>query len=257
MKKNYPVPYCGITGFMNRGEVNTIAKAALFAGGTETRRLMVGVLVSYKQVLNDEMHRPTRYPALDDMHHIFGGNSPRVINLVHYNTSEQSTLCSQLLRIIEYSHGLVHGFQLNMLWPDRPQLVKFKTVCPATKIVLQVNSRCMKSIEHNPIGLWHKVCEYGDLVDYVLLDLSGGRGKILDANHLLPFVEKLQDKAPRLGIVVAGGLHGGNLHILKPILDICPTVSIDAEGCLRNSRHDDMNIVKAEEYIEEARKIFS
>ena len=61
--------------------------------------------------------------------------------------------------------------------------------------------------------------------------------------------------APDLGLVVAGGLHAGNIdELLSPLLPRWANVSIDAEGRLRDA-DDVLDLGAAVSYLRAGREI--
>ena len=250
--------YIGITGFMKSSEISEL-RTSVFAQGKDWRNdkwvLMCGVLVSSSQVVGGELHRPTRYPPLEDLHKIFELRCENQLNFVHYNTRE-SSLYDELMRIMQYGHNRIDGFQLNMTWPSTFAIERFRKAYPDQKIVLQINNGCLESVRNDTRTLIEHLYHYDNLVDYALFDLSGGRGKELNPAKLLPYIEAVQNwNGSRWGIVVAGGLKSDNLDILKPILAICPDLSIDAEGQLRTKNEDELNIAESHQYLQNASKL--
>ena len=70
----------------------------------------------------------------------------------------------------------------------------------------------------------------------MLVDASEGLGLPLDAARSAEYLDAIADAAPDLGLVVAGGLHAGNIEeLLTPLLPRWSRVSIDAEGRLRDA----------------------
>ena len=241
-------PYIGITGFMDKKEVETMIKSIAFE---TSRQLMIGVLVSNKTINGEKNNHPTRYPLRERLGQIFIKH-PMVINMIHYYTDDQTDLCNQLLDIVMATAGSCDGIQLNMPWPNHEELEKFKELCPDKKIVLQINR---KMLESSPNHLSMRcLYEYNNLVDYILFDASGGRGLELDVDFLLPFIKMFECISEEINLVVAGGLKSNNLSQLKPLVDIYPNLSIDAESCLRDE-NDDLVIIKARNYFHEALNI--
>ena len=70
-----------------------------------------------------------------------------------------------------------------------------------------------------------------------------------------PDLAAIAEAAPRIGLVVAGGLCADNLDaLLSPLLPEWAGVSIDAEGRLRNS-DDRLDVGAASAYLTEALKL--
>ena len=89
----------------------------------------------------------------------------------------------------------------------------------------------MESANHRPEELARRCAAYSGLVTDVLVDASEGLGLPLDAARSADYLEAIRAAAPELGLVVAGGLHSGNIaELLSPLLPEWSAVSIDAEG---------------------------
>lgn len=237
--------YIGITGFMDRREVHEIQDA--IPPGSD-RLLMVGVLVSSKTLRGEGNKHPMRYPLVERVREIFT-NHPQVLNLVHFNTKEPDLLEEHLRRVAMLSGPFFHGFQLNMAWPAPRKLENYRKQFPKSKIVLQIGGHAMQLVDHYSKKLQKAVNPYKGLVDYVLLDPSGGFGKQFDPRVERPYLEALADLG--IGLGVAGGLSPSTLHFLEPLLKDFPQLSIDAEGRLRN-QDDELDSAIATSYLKKA-----
>src|SRR3989344_5996331 len=176
MAKKKTGPYVGVTGFMSRAEVN---EALSVVPQDSTHRLMVGVLMSSKTLAGQTNKWPGRYPKKEAVTDIFVDDS-RVLNLIHYNTDEPETLCSQLEEITAFAGPNLDGFQLNIAWPRISQLEDYRATYPDKFIVLQVGSRVMAQVESLD-DFAESVGVYLHVIDAVLVDPSGGKGEPLDA----------------------------------------------------------------------------
>lgn len=242
-------PYIGITGFMNRNEV-----LAVLDGMPQDamRMMMMGVLASSQTIQGISNGRPRRYPTPDQMGTIFPTH-PNVLNLVHFNTREQEFLYQDLMRACVLAGAYCHGFQLNMAWPDPDVLMEVKS--KRMVIVLQVGSRAFEMIGNSPIRLAMRIEREYPMVDYVLLDASGGKGKPLDTCMVRPYFYALAAKQLPIGLVVAGGLSADSLDLVAPLVDEFPDLSLDAEGKLRDE-NDNLNVAVAISYLTKALALF-
>ena len=113
----------------------------------------------------------------------------------------------------------------------------------------------MESVNHRPDQLARRCAEYSGLVTDVLVDASEGLGLPLDAARSAEYLGAIRSAAPELGLVVAGGLHAGNIAgLLSPLLPQWAAVSIDAEGRLRDA-NDHLNTDAAIAYLQAARHL--
>lgn len=249
--------YIGVTGFTNREQVRAVLERTSFAIGPQ---LMVGVLMSYRTLRGMPASNPKRYPAREDVFGIFQ-ESLDCLNLVHYNTREQRDLAHQLEDALGWAGPLCDGIQLNIAWPDPRAIQSLKLVKPRAKIVLQINSEAMGACDNDALRVASRVGEqYASLVDYVLVDFSGGKGEPLEPVHTMAYLAELRHQRHIAGATyqlgVAGGLCADNLNrLLLPIKRMMPNISIDAEGGLRTD--DSLDIDKVLAYLDAAKSFFS
>jgi len=254
--------YIGITGFMSQAEVNSVLSSLpTDFGSFKNRKIMVGMLVSGKTIKGIPNKWPNRYPTPDAIPSIFV-NDPRVINLVHYNTKEESPkeIINELCLIEDACGPYHHGFQLNMVWPKAQMISDWQQSGferNKKTIVLQCGGRAMAELNHSPKALAEKLKEYEGVVDYVLLDPSGGIGIPFDPAYALQCLDVIENEnLPTIHLGIAGGLSPETLpNLLPPILEHFPKVCIDAEGRLR-TKEDNLDLQIANEYINIAENLF-
>ena len=248
-------PYIGVTGFCSRSEVDAVL-AALPAG--PNRLLMCGVLLSNALLSSGSSDAPNRCPAPDAIAGIFL-DDPRCLNLVHYRPQPGADVTDALTRATEVGGPNCHGVQINATrgapWPNPGALEAYRERCGPSRIVFQAGREAMESVNHQPDELARRCAEYSGLVTDVLVDASEGLGLPLDAARSADYLEAIRSAAPELGLVVAGGLHAGNItELLSPLLPEWSAVSIDAEGRLRDA-NDRLNTDAAIAYLEAARHL--
>ncbi|MDD3102287.1 MAG: hypothetical protein PHE59_04050 [Patescibacteria group bacterium] len=247
-------PYIGITGFMKPEEVSEILLKVKIP---ENRKIMVGVLANSKTLggLKNEKF-PGRYPSLNQIYKIFPDN-PQVLSLIHFNTKERDILYDQLGKLTAISGQYLHGFQLNMAWPDPYVLKMYRAKNPGVKIILQIGNHALEMVGHNPQECANRIMKYKGFVNHVLLDSSGGYGRVLDILETKRYLDVLMPtiKNMDVGIGIAGGLNPDTLHLIEPIIRNFPNVSIDAEGGLRDS-NDHLKLDKAIAYLQTAIEMF-
>ncbi|MFH0779355.1 MAG: hypothetical protein V1928_00675 [Parcubacteria group bacterium] len=247
-------PYIGITGFMSRSEVDAILAEV---PAELNRQIMIGVLASYKTLQHFKNSMPNRYPELEKIGSIFREH-PKALNLIHYNTKERETLCAQLLGLAKIVGPNLHGFQLNISWPEPKELDVFHLQCDQKmKIVLQIGAGAFRKVDDSPEKLARKVkAEYEGLIDYVLLDPSGGAGKQFDPEKAKEYLDALIDVNVNAALGVAGGLNAETLGPVATLAIHFPDLCIDAEGRLRD-KDDNLDLTLALAYLRRARNIFS
>ena len=247
-------PYIGITGFSSRREVDAVLASV---PAEPCRLLMCGVLLSNALLSGKSSDAPNRCPEPGAIAGIFS-DDPRCLNLVHYRPPPGANLTDALAGATEVGGPNCHGVQINATrgapWPDPEALAAYRERCRSSRIVFQAGREAMESTNHQPDELARRCARYSGLVTDVLVDASEGLGLPLDADRSADYLAAIRAVAPELGLVVAGGLHAGNIaELLSPLLPEWAGVSIDAEGQLRDS-DDRLNVAAAVEYLRAALK---
>lgn len=218
---------------------------------------MTGVLASQKTFRGTEPSQPGRYPAIEEIRNIFPMH-PRSLNLIHYNSREMLDLGEQLIMLTAWAGKYVHGFQFNIRWPPLGQLRQFMQSRPESINVLQLGNGAMDLLERDAQKIARLASEYREVIEYVLIDSSGGRGEQLDPSFTLSLLRELRQVLPDTGLAVAGGLSAMNLGVLLPFLKEFPDISIDAEGQLRTPKPEDaLDLHAADTYVAEALSLFT
>lgn len=224
--------YIGITGFMKRAEVERALTHIEHPPHEHVthRQLMVGVLVSLDTLNGKPPARfPGRYPAIKEVAGIFT-DDPRALNLIHYVTSDRKTLPEQLARLVELGGPHLHGFQLNMRWPDPATIILLKSL----RVVLQLGPKALEEVKGDPEALALRLDAYRGHITDVLIDASGGEGRPIDLEGSLTQVRAIHRRHPDLGIGEAGGFCAETIdERLRPHVAAYSDLSLDAEGRLR------------------------
>lgn len=254
-----PKPYVGVTGPVNVTETQNICRAFSEAGYSLNGNYlpMLGFLASEK-TLRGQSTLNRRYPPINSLSSLLQATDGKVFTMIHYNTKETNSLANQVSQIFEgiYEEGLCKAIQLNIVWPNISQIKKIKRKYPDMKIVFQASQRAMDG--RNPLQIGEGIKCYGDLLDYVLIDPSGGRGLPFNLESSVAVYSELKEKCPNLTIGFAGGLTGQNVvYTTKELArkigakDFC----IDTEGGLRDKLSpaygdDLLNLGKVNDYLQ-------
>jgi hypothetical protein len=255
-------PYIGITDFETVEQVEQML--AVFEKAQQQfpdpilRKFMIGIMMSYK-TQND---LPTKWSSVWISKEKISSlmiDHPLAYNCVHYADYTKETRAENLLRAAESGGSNMHALQLDMIWPSVEMIAEFKKEYPQTEVILQIGKPSFGQINDNPVQFVKKLEEYGNLLDFVLLDKSMGRGVGLNALELLPFIEAIVASQLDIGITVAGGLGPKTLHLLKPLAEYFPFLSIDAQGQLKPDANpeafNDWSL--ASDYLTEAIRMFA
>jgi len=215
------------------------------------RKIMIGVMThpimldpeSFPEEVFREVSR--EFPLREQMAAAFT-DDPDVLNTLHYadlygpegrqweagaspNVLENLELC------VEYGGENLHAIQLDVTWPEPSAIKAFKEKYPDILIILQVGKFAMDAVANDPQKMVDLLREYDGSVDFVLLDMSMGKGKSIGTGSdvLLRQLNLIQYELPGLGLAIAGGFGPGSMDSLKPIADEFPDIAIDAQGRLK------------------------
>lgn len=254
MKKqpNRPSQYVGVTGFMSETQVK---EALTLPADLSPDLIMIGVLASSATITGMPARNPKRYPDVHCIEGIFQSD-PRALNLIHFNTKEPSALFNQMIGARQAGGKFCHGFQLNIPWPD-PDVIRryIDVIGDQDVIVLQCGRLALNAVEYNARSLADKVSEYKDLVDYILIDPSGGLGQPFIPDFMNVCLSELYSTDLDMNYGIAGGLSSDTLRdLLEPVLAKFPDVSIDAEGKLRTPE-DYLDIGLMRKYLIKAHRL--
>ncbi|MFZ5559861.1 MAG: hypothetical protein ACOZAL_03665 [Patescibacteria group bacterium] len=249
-------PYIGITGFTSSTEV----KSALNVfPSSPVRQLMVGVLASWKSLRGIPL-KPRwqkQFPDPQTITELFL-NDPRIVNLVHFSTEEgqESSVLADMFKIHELAGPNFHGFQLNIAWPEIRLMDDYRmAVGYDYRIVLQIGQKAVEAVGGTPHGVVDMLYHYAGVINDVLFDPSGGFGKPFDRERARQFLSAIAEQGWDVGLGVAGGLGPDSLDLVKPLLAEFPSLSIDAQGRLRNVENElDPNAVR--DYLARALQMF-
>jgi hypothetical protein len=229
-------PYIGITGFMNMKQTHKMLDVFMRANPLTQWMLMVGVMMTYKTLQGV----PTRWtevmPNNEEIMNIFSSH-PYCFGTLHYADYTETDFANSLKLALRFCPPEMRAVQLDMIWPQVGPILEMKSAEPHMKVVLQVGNAAFAQADETPTGVAEKLFAYGDAIDYVLLDRSMGRGAAMEAMAFVPFIEEITEKCPNLGIAVAGGLGPAHLHLVEPLVQRYPFLSIDAQTMLTPNCH--------------------
>ena len=208
------------------------------------RNLQLGIKATHKTQFDDIENKYGRewYPVGDEIfrstHARFDECTTQVAQIcfdadrVHDRSYRQHFLD----KLSDRSQDWLTGLQYDMLpWHTDPNLIRElrEDGSVGTDLIIQCHGEIMRT--HSPEEVVRKLAQAAEYFDYVLFDASHGTGRRLDAEALLPYLDKAF-AAPDLehvGIGIAGGLNATVVHEdLPAIVAEFPDLSWDAEGQL-------------------------
>lgn len=242
-------PYIGVSAVMHRSDASALL--ALMPEDSE-HLLMIGTVASLKTLRGQTNSLPHRFVLMEDMADVFVKH-PLALNLIHYASEEPETLDEQLTKLVEYGGPNLHGFQLNIVWPDIDALGRFISEYPEMTMIMQVSGRTLEAVGNDMDRLVERLGNYSGLIDRLLLDMSRGYGVAIDPAKMRPLLETLVPRSANLHMKIgfAGGLGPDLLDPARAILADFPDTSFDAEGKLRDS-DDHLSLVRASSYVIES-----
>jgi hypothetical protein len=256
-------PYVGITGITAPYIADQIARMDIWKNSG--RMFMNGILMSHGTMVG---HEPTyhhkRYPPRDSVARLFVAE-PHVMNIIHYSTKQPENLLWEMLALVgmyapcptdgECAGARLHGFQLNIPWPDPGVLREFRQITmdrgAEFYIIVQIGHHALEQIGNDEQALAGYLTQYEGTAEYALIDESGGTNRMMDVRKMSSYLEAIEKSGINIRTGIAGGLCHSQIHNIEPLLQVFPDISIDAEGALRN--HDEEFIPHAGEmYVREA-----
>lgn len=252
--------YVGITGVTRHDEAKTIAAENAAAFSPDSSHMgMAGYLVSDTTLAGKpELHRlPTgefvtrsRYPVVRDLPGLLRlSKNDATLNMIHYRTSDRQTpLSDQVMRLFNsrniYADDLCRAIQFNMNLPRPDQLARIKSRLPDLKIVLALSRRMIEN--HNSsdpsADLYKQLERYRALMDYILVDFSGGAHRGFSPDQAQSPYQALVEAQFDQPIILAGGFDAQNVSQRLPQLKAAlgsQHWGIDAEGGLRYPPDDE------------------
>lgn len=255
--------YIGITGITQKSEID-----ALIPYLHKDYAIMVGILVSYK-ILEGENNNKVRYVKKENLTELCKyAKEKGFFTVIHYNS--RNRMCHGEISKILKNHSIedqIDGIQLNVNNPPLTLFSMLKMEYPSIKLIFSVNRSIITDNKNNILAdadLEGKfMCLFKGLmsesIDYVLIDLSGGRGKTIDVIFASKLALMILQMNYKIEIGFAGGLSDENLI---PILLNLETeigqsdfFSIDAESKLRDES-DQLDIKKLITYVKQASSYF-
>lgn len=236
--------YSGICDVYSGEEARSMADELRRERKNPNRKVMIGVM-THPLALHPERGRGVS--ECDRVREVFpkreelaGGftDDPDVLNTVHYadlyGPSKGQNIFENLELVVKYGGEHLQAIQVDVTWPNSSEIKKFKEKYPNIAIILQIGKFALEGTGGQGKEVVEKLLKYGDSVDYVLLDMSMGKGKSMEASGLLPLLRTIRKELPYLGLAVAGGLGPESMNALEPIAKEFPDISIDAEGNLKS-----------------------
>ncbi len=241
--------YSGVCDVFSPEQARAMADELRLNRKNPDRKIMVGVM-THPIVLNPDLPVPPKvreevskeFPTTEEMANGFT-DDPDVLNTIHYadlygpngpwEAKESPDILKNLELCVQYGGKNLHAIQLDVTWPDPDEMSKFKERNPNIVIILQLGKFAIRAVDGDPQEVVNRLREYGDSIDFALIDMSMGKGKGMDAGELLPLLRLIHSKLPYLGLAVAGGLGPDSVNLLEPIAKEFPGIAIDAQGRLK------------------------
>ncbi len=231
-------PYIGVSGINSPYIAQKVAGAFQESGldTSPTRQGMVGILTSPETTIGES--RGGRYPQIEKIRSLLEVTRPVAFNTLHHFSPRAEGIADQVASILWndslYADDICRGVQLNARWPLVRDLIQLKSDFPELKVILQIGPRILQNDPVDVIG--SKFSQYRGLIDYALIDPSGGVGQFFSINEVAATYTALKNANPDATLGFAGGLHSGNVvarcwELFQ--MTASNDFSIDAENGLR------------------------
>lgn len=244
-------PYIGITTFTEVGQVKKALAVFKKNFRPKSKRVLhVGAMMSYKTLHGLPSRWEDVFPKKEMIASLFMRDAC-LYNCLHYADYENASpeLWRTLDRAISYGGIYIDAIQLDMVWPEPAEIANGVHVSrKPLEVILQVGKNAMIKADNNPDEVLRRLEDYEGVIHRVLLDLSMGKGEIMNPEFLLPFARAITKRFPQWGLVVAGGLGPDTMHIAHPILTEFPNASIDAQGKVPDDESRRAYIIEARKF---------
>lgn len=244
-------PYAGVSGVTDPDFLRMVAN---WRPDMYPRRISVGLLVTSTTLHGGTSPwHPERHIRVKDLPE-FCKEFPGVVTTVHYWAPQERTshLAVQLGEVMQLSQGKIQGIQLNIPWAPADQIRRFREAHPTCLIIQQIGGEMIRMCGRNPQRLTERVAaDYSDVVHDVLLDASGGEGKLIDYDWSRECLMRLRDAMPTMGLGAAGALgpRGESIEVFGRLVKDIPELSCDAESGLMKGPDDGLDSLKALGYL--------
>ena len=258
--------YIGVTGFNTSSEVRAGLEFFKEAGvNMESKHIpMMGFLMSKRTLYDIPPKRDIapnqkylNWRVLKDRMEL---SKDEALNAVHYASKTPGNIFSDMqvlfLRLYGrsnlYNSNTCRAVQLNFAWPPVSELEKTLHNFPDLTMILQLPDKATSGL--HPSKIARKLKEYEEVIDYALIDPSGGKGKEFSVNRAASLYTTIRDEMPRLLVGVAGGLNDANAYDnISRFRDAVGTTSfsVDSESGLRIKTDyiDDLDLMKVKNYV--------
>jgi len=232
-------PYIGITGFKTKNEVKEVSK--LFEENlgkiNNSHTAMFGFVTSTKR-LEDYTKPGKTSPAVRDLQDLVYAVPDSFFPVLHHFTTNLNRLYDEVCQL-HLQTGYGWGLQINSVWPLSDQVRRIKGAYPNKKIILQIPKEAIEKTERE-IEYPGRLKKYSGLIDYVLIDPSGGLGMDFDTTSCINLMNFTSEILPEVGVGLAGGLCASNVatQIWSVANKYGKPFSVDAEGKLRVDTYD-------------------
>jgi hypothetical protein len=265
MKPERP-SYIGITDFENYEQVQRILEFfTKLVGTSNARKLMVGLMMNYQTLHKLDTVWANSWPTREKIGEMFRPH-PKAFNTLHYADYKQGrTTAKDLAMAIEFadSHKGLDALQLDMPWPNPDVIINgvqnFIRSGRSLPVVIMLGSTAAMRCEYDMNRTIERIGDYKDIVDYVLVDFSAGKGIPMDVDLTRKYLRALVDTyGNKFSYTIAGGFGAGQMHIPQPLLVEFPGLNCDAQGRMHidNDPKKPSDPEKQEAYLVDAVRVF-
>ena len=270
-------PYISISGITTPDEVKLVTNSFKEAGyGINSyHQPTIGILICEKSLADRETSAGLRYPALRDLEYILMQSHNKINSSLALTFRDSDSLFDTTKKLFNsFPIGILcKRIQFNVVWPHYlpnhlRQLQKIKERYHVIDILLRFGKEAMETGENTNLNsITNHILNYKDIVSGIVIDPSGGKGKLFDLEKAHTLKKNLNHSCKYINLCLAGGLKPSNIkNVLHDFIHSTAEedFSIDALSGIRSQPHgkkateygeDILDISKTKEFLNNASEI--
>lgn len=237
--------FSSITGITNMQDVKCINNI-LSKDFINNFNIVCGFCSSYKRI-NDIESAGAHSPSLKELVNIISSVQKRnnIKFMLHHKVENSEVFFNECCKLLSFKNlqSMIDIIQLTSLWVNVEELRKLKSTYKEIEISLQIPIYKMKIKNYKEIG--EKLSAYVDIVTYITIDNSGGRGIKHDYLFSAGLINYLKSKNIKYKWILAGGITSDNIsEIINEVYTLTGEYcSVDSESKLHNGKYLDYKSV--------------
>ncbi len=249
--------YLGITGVTTPLQARHLLDIFDQRRPEETTTLLhLGAMMSRKTLYRLPTIWEPIFPKRETLRSVFAAAARKdVLTCLHYADYEGIDVEESLVEAFSYICPEANSLQLDMIWPDPDEVgaaIARGWEGNSPIVILQVGRKALEGVGRRPSELVSRLGQYAGIIDYVLLDESGGEGRPLQIGSVMSFARAIKEALPWLSLAFAGGLGPETIRpVAKELLAMFPDASFDAQTrvCTNNDARNALDLTRCAQYL--------